>query len=166
MNETTDSPAPSRERTDVEKLTALDAYIKVLKGHADFLRTKVEKDMGANQDLRKGALLPDGTPLGSVARSDGNKTTVVTSEPSFLSWCKRKHPEEIVEAVNPAYRARLLADAKKGQVGDPGFDPYDGEVLDFIQVIRGAPYVTVTASPEGKARMAALASGFAGMLEA
>lgn len=156
---------PSRERTDVERLTAIDAYIKILKTHADELRTKVEKQMGASNDERKGAFLADGTRLGAVTRSDGNKTTIITSEPDFLAWVKSKHPEEIVQAVNPAYRAMLLADAKKGAVGEPGHDPYDGELLDFIQVVRGAAYVTVTTTPEGKARMAALASGFAGMLE-
>lgn len=159
---------PVRALTDVEKLAALDTYLKVLGETAAALRAKVTADMGARHDERVGAFLPDGTKIASVTRSGGNKKARVTNGEGLLFWCRLRHPEHVytVEAVRPAYLSLLMDVAGSLPVGSKGVDPSTGEELPFIEVQQGNPYVTITGTKEGKARMSALAHGFAGMLEA
>lgn len=148
--------------TDRQRLAALDAYLKALKPVADALRAKVEGDMAAAHDERVGAHLPDGTKLASITRSDGKKSVKVTDEAALLAWCKKEHPEHVytVEMVRPAYRTFLTDVAGSLPLGSKGLDPSTGRELPFIEVQQGSPYVTVTATPEGKQRMQALAHGF------
>lgn len=153
--------------TDAEKLTAIDSYIKTLTTMAKELRTKVTDEMGMRRTERVGAYLPDGTKIGAVTHSAGNKTAKVIDQEAALKWCTDRYPDEIVRAINPAFLKGLLDAAKAtGSPGEPGYDPRTGEVLDFIEVVRGAPYVVVTTTDDGVDRMRALAFGFAGMLEA
>jgi hypothetical protein len=157
--------AASPEPTDVLKLTALDLYLKSLKPHADRLRAAVAAQMKADHDERKGAVLPDGTKIGAVSYRKGAKSARITDDAAALRWCLKNHPEQIMQSIRPAYLAMLLDAAKvDGAVGDKGVDPHTGEVLDFIEVTEGAPGVTITSTPEGKARMAALAGGYAAMI--
>lgn len=155
------------ELTAKQKLAALDAYLKVLDPIARALRAEVERQMGKDHDERVGAFLPDGTKLASITRSDGAKKARITDPGAALRWCLRAHPEHIytIEAIRPAFLTLLLDAAKTGSVGEHGYDPSTGEVLDFITVEQGSAYVTVKGTDEGKARMTALAHGFAGMLE-
>lgn len=153
--------------TEAEQLTALETYMKTLKTIADGLRARVTEDLGARHVEKVGAYLPDGEKLGAVAYQPGNKTAKVTDAAAALRWCLAKYPDEIVQAVNPAFLTALLFFAKnKCEVGEHGVDPRDGESLDFIDVVQGSPFVRVTTTEEGVARMQALALGFAGMLEA
>lgn len=155
------------ELTEAEKLTALETYTKTLSGITTALRARVTEDMGARHVEKVGAYLPDGLKLGSVAYQPGNKSAKVTDPAAALRWCLAKYPDEIVKAVNPAFLTALTDYAKKvGMVGEPGVDPRDGEMLDFIKVVQGSPFVRVTTTEEGVARMQALAHGFTGMLEA
>jgi len=157
------SPAPY-ELTEAEQLTALETYIKTLKAMADELRTSVTADLGKRRVERVGAFLPDGTKLGAVTYKAGAKAAKVTDSAAALAWCMRAHPEEIVKAINPAYLNRLLDLAKAGAVGEHGYDPATGEELAFIEVAQGDPGIMVTKTPEGTARMEALAHGFARIL--
>lgn len=153
--------------TDAEKLAALETYLKVLKPMAEALRAKVTEDLGVRRVERVGAYLPDGVKLASVSYSGGNKTAKVTDPEAALKWCLNRYPDEIVKAVNPAFLTALTDYAKKvSKVGEHGVDPRTGEVLDFIEVVQGKAYVTVTTTEEGSERMAGLAGGFVGMLEA
>lgn len=159
---------PTIPLSDIEKVAALDTYLKAIKTINDKLRASVEKQMGDNHDERKGAVLADGTKLASITRSDGSKKARVTDEQELLFWARLRHPEQVytIEAVRPAFIDALLTAAKGGEVGEPGFDPSTGEILDFIEVVQGNPYITITATKEGKARMQALADGFPLALEA
>jgi hypothetical protein len=152
------------ELTDAEKLTALETYIKTLKGMADELRLSVTDDLGKRHVERVGAFLPDGTKLGSVTYKAGTKTAKVTDPAAAMAWCLRAHPDEIVKAINPAFLKRILDLAKTGAVGEHGYDPTSGEELPFITVVKGDPGIMVTKTPEGTARMEALAHGFARIL--
>ena len=156
---------PIRELTDAEKLAALGTYLKVLGGDEKALRVAVADDMGKRHVEKVGAFLPDGTKIASVSRSEGKKTAKVTDPAAALRWCLRVHPEEIVQAINPAFLAVILDASQKGEVGDCGVDPRTGEALGFIEVQQGSAYVTITTTAEGRERMTALAHGFAGMLE-
>jgi len=154
--------------TDAEKLAALEAYLKVLKPVADALRAKVTADMGRMHVERVGAFLPDGTKLAAVGHSDGRKSVKITDEPAALAWAERNYPDEVqtVRVVRPAFLKKLLDVAGSLPVGSEGLDSATGEVLGFIEVTQGKPYVTVTTTDEGVGRMAALANGFVAMLEA
>jgi hypothetical protein len=169
-DQTTGAPTdggPARgELTNAEKLTALGAYAKALKPMEEALRAATLDDMRRNRAERVGAYMPDGEKIGAVGYNPGNKKASVTDSAAALAWCLAKYPDAIVQAVNPTFLKNLTDYAAKvGEVGEPGVDPRTGEVLDFITVERGAAFVTVTPTKEGVARMAALAGGFAGMLE-
>lgn len=153
--------------TDAEKLTALQTYLKALKPIEDGLRAAVTADLGARRVERVGAYLPDGEKLGAVGYNAGRKSAKVTDSAAALRWCLERYPDAVVQAVNPTF-IKALTDyaAQVGEVGEPGVDPKTGEVLDFIAVQQGNPFVTVTTTKEGVARMTQLAHGFAGMLEA
>jgi hypothetical protein len=152
--------------TDAEKLTALQTYMKALKPLEEALRAAVTADMAARRVERVGAYLPGGDKIGSVGLAKGRKTATVTDPTAALRWALAKYPETIVQAINPAF-LKAITDyaAKVGEAGEPGVDPADGQMLDFIEVRQGAPYVTVSTTKEGVARMTELAHGFAGMLE-
>jgi hypothetical protein len=152
--------------TDAEKLAALGTYLKVLGGTERELRTAVTDDMGKRHVEKVGAYLPDGTKMASVARSDG-KRTVKINEDAALKWCAERYPDEVVtvQMVRPAFLKKLADIAGSLPVGSKGLDSATGEELDFVEVMQGSPYVTVTTTPEGVARMETLAHGFARMLE-
>ena len=81
-----------------------------------------------------------------------------------LAWCKEKYPDEVhtVEEIRPAFLKKLLDYAT---VCGEGIDRETGEALDWIEVTQGAPFVTITTTKEGVARMEALARGYTQMLE-
>lgn len=153
--------------TDAEKLAALQTYLKVLKGIEDSLRARVTTDLAARRVERVGAYLPDGVKLASVGFSKGRKTAKVTDSAAALAWVQKRHPAAIVTAINPAWLKGLL-DAVKAvsEVGELAVDPETGEILEFVEIVQGNPYVTVTTTDEGVDRMSALAHGFTAMLEA
>jgi hypothetical protein len=155
------------ELTNAEKLTALASYLKALKPIEEHLRAATIADMQTNRAERVGAFMPDGEKIGAVGYNPGNKKARVTDPAAALAWCLRKYPDAVVQAISPAFlKAITDYSAKVGEVGEPGVDGRDGELLDFITVEKGAAFVTVTPTKEGVARMTALAGGFAGMLEA
>jgi hypothetical protein len=163
---TTGGPAGAG-MTDAEKLTALQTYMKALKPLEEALRAAVAADLKVRKVEKVGAYLPDGEKLGAVGLNPGRKTATVTDSGAALRWALAHRPEAVVQTVAPAF-LKALTDyaAKVGEPGEPGVDPETGEVLDFIEVRQGNPFVTVTTTKEGIARMTQLAHGFAGMLEA
>lgn len=150
--------------TDAEKLAALETYLKVLDPIAKALRAKVTADMGKSHVEKVGAYLPDGTKLASVAHSSGRKTARVTDEAAALAWCLKRYPDEVqtAQTIRPAFLKMILDLAK---VDGAGVDGKTGEVLPFIEVGDGKPYVTLTTTDEGVERMSTLAAGFAAMIE-
>lgn len=172
MTEETTGPvvtggAPAPGLTNAEKLTALQTYLKALKSIEEHLRAATLADMQRNRSERVGAYMPDGEKIGAVGYNGGRKTAKVINAAAAMAWCEEKYPDAIVKAINPAFLKSLTDHAAKvGMVGEPGVDPDDGEMLAFIEVQQGNPYVTVTTTQEGVARMTQLANGFAGMLEA
>lgn len=169
-DETTGAPLAGgpagAELTNAEKLTALTAYLKAMKPLEEHLRAATVADMQRNRAERVGAFMPDGEKIGAVGYNSGNRRTRVTDQAAAVAWCIQRYPDAIVKAINPAFlKAICEYSAKTGQVGEPGVDPKTGEVLDFLIVEQGNPFVTVTPTKEGVARMTALAHGFAGMLE-
>jgi len=162
-------PVPAEHAlTDAEKLAALETYLKVLKSTADTLRASVTTDMRDRNVERVGAYLPDGTKMASVSYSDGRKAVRVIDEAGALAWAERNYPDEVqtVRTIRPGFLKKLLDVAGSLPVGSMGLDSATGELLPFIQVQQGNPYVTVTTTKDGVNRMATLAGGFVAMLEA
>jgi hypothetical protein len=157
------APIP-QELTDKQKLVALETYAKFIKAITDGLRIQVTKQMGQDDEERVGAKMPDGTKIGGITYSEGRRTAKVTDEDAALAWCERVHPSEVqtVKVIRPAYLKMLLdlAKADDAPAGAHGVDPATGEELAFIEVVQGAPFVSVTSTKEGTSRMAALAMGF------
>ena len=158
-----DGGPAGQELTSVQQLVALDAYSKALSPHVAALRERVKQEMQAADDERKAAKLPDGTKIGAVSYRKGAVTARVTDEAAALAWCLQKHPEHIMQAIRPAFLAKLLDEAKKEGVG---VDTSSGEILPWITVSQSDPGITVTSTAEGKAFAASLVGNFAGMIEA
>lgn len=154
--------------TDDQQLAALGTYIRVLAGTEKALRAKVTAQMGKDHNERKGAYLPDGTKMAAITRSDGKKTAKLVDEAAALEWCLKRYPTEVisVQMIRPAFLKKLLDVAGSLPSGSEGLDARTGERLPFIEVQQGSPYVIVTTTDEGEARMVELAHGFVGMLEA
>jgi hypothetical protein len=170
-NETTDGAitgaVPAAGLTNAEKLTALQTYLKALKPMEEHLRASALDDLQRLKAERVGAYLPGGEKIGTVALSMGRKTAKVTDAAAALRWCAERYPDALIQAINPAFLKKIVDySAAVGGVGEPGIDPDTGELLDFITVNEGDPYVKVTTTKEGVAHMTQLAHGFAGMLEA
>ncbi len=166
----TDAPVTDEEKlTNAEKLAAIETYMKTLKTISEALRHTVTIEMGTRHVERVGAFLPDGTKIAAVGYSDGRMSARVTDEAAALEWCLNRYPDEVqtVQIIRPAFLKMLIdiAKADDAKDGDKGVDPRTGEELPFIEVGRGKPYVTVTTTKDGVARMEALAYGFAGTLE-
>lgn len=160
---------PFVKLTDVEKLAALQTYLALLKPIEAALRASVTADMGALHAERVGAYLPDGTKLAAVGRSPGRLTVRVTDETAALAWCVARYPDEVqtVQSIRPAF-LKMLTDIAKtdtAHAGGMGLDPRTGEILPFIEVTRGAPFVTVTTTTEGVQRMTEYANNFVNMIE-
>lgn len=153
--------------TDAEKLSALQTYMAVLKPIEAALRARVTADMGKQHVERRGAYLPDGTKLASVGYSGGRKSVKVTDDAAALAWAERNYPDEVetVRVVRPAFLKKLLDVAGSLPVGSEGLDPATGQILDFIKVTQGNPFVSVTTTEEGVERMSVLANGFVAMIE-
>jgi len=156
-------PVP-QELTDKQKLVALETYAKFIKSITDGLRVRVTEQMGKDDEERVGAKLPDGTKLGAITYSEGRRSAKVTDEDAALAWCELVHPDEVqtVKVIRPAYLKMLLdlAKADDAPAGSHGVDPTTGEELDFIEVVQGLPFISVTSTKDGTERMAALAMGF------
>jgi hypothetical protein len=150
------------ELSSVQQLVALDAYGKALAPHVAQLRAQVKREMEAADDERKAAKLADGTKIGAVSYRKGAVTARVTDEAAALAWCLKEHPEQIMQAIRPAFLSHLLDAAKKEGFG---FDATTGQILPWITVSQGEAGVTVTSTPEGKALAASLVEGFNRMIE-
>lgn len=79
------------------------------------------------------AVLVDGTRLGRVG-VDAGLDVAIDNESLFLDWVRTKHPTEVYETVRPAFRERVLDDAKR-----------NGTLPSGVCVMAGEPFVTFTA---------------------
>lgn len=98
---------------------------------------------------RKGAVLPDGSDIGTVSVAKGRKTIRVVDEAAYREWVREHSPHNVfapepVEQVRPAY-TKALAD--QAEVVDGLLvDATTGEVVPGIQQVAGEPYVSVKIS--------------------
>ena len=88
---------------------------------------------------RKRALIDD-EHVADVIKTTGSRRAKVTDDATLLAWVQQNHPEEIVESIRPAYRTKLLDDAK--HYGD-AVDVTSGELVPGITVEHGPGHVSV-----------------------
>lgn len=128
-----------------DELAFLDTMIKTMSDRARALREIMPGRMG--RAIQSEGYWPDGTRIATITRYVGDLTAVVVDESGLLKWCAEKHPEQITQSVQPKFKDLLLTASKKdADIGDPGVDPTTGEVLTFIEVRRGSPYVKLSAT--------------------
>lgn len=105
---------------------------------------------------RKGAVLDDGTDIGTVSYTKGTAAKpLVADEREFTEWVLDHAPTEVIQTVRPAYRDSLL---KRLQAADDNelVDPATGEIVPgVLQGSGGAPYVMVKQTTDQEQALAA-----------
>ena len=81
----------------------------------------------------------------------GRQSAVVDDERALLEWVKARHPDEIIESVNPAFVKTF------GILG--GHVHWQGEPVPGMAVKQGAPYLTVKGNDETPFLVAQLLRG-------
>lgn len=109
------------------------------------LREGLEGMLAPNEKLA--AELPDGTVIGTVARSKPRSRPSVVDPAALLAWVEKNRPEEIVRSVNPAYLRALEAQARKHGAA---FNTETGEIIPGIEMTTGSPSYLPSASEEGR----------------
>lgn len=90
---------------------------------------------------RTTAVLPDGTPVGTVGQAKGRTLARVTDREKFVAFVQEAYPTEVemVPTVRPAFEKRLLDACKANQA------PVDANGVEVpgVEVGVGDPYTTV-----------------------
>lgn len=118
-------------------------------------QTIADKDalMSALRDLGvKGsvdAVMPDGTPIGTVTMNKGRTVAAVNDRAAFTAWVAKNHPQQVSEVtttvVRPAFEMAVLKSAQKA--GEP-VDVKTGEAIPGVGVIVGEPFLTTRLADE------------------
>src|SRR5689334_6568275 len=99
---------------------------------------------------RKAASI-NGSHLGFVTLAKGKRSTHV-DEDAFTEWIEERYPMEIVKAVRPAFRKKMLDYAlKHGALIDGA-----GEVCEAVTVTAGEPYPVTQLSEDASIAISAL----------
>lgn len=103
-------------------------------------QAKLELEMVAGE--RKAAIV-NGSHIGYLTLANGKRSTEVDEE-AFVEWVEARYPDEVVKAVRPAFRRKLMDGAlKRGALIDG-----DGEVCEAVSITKGEPYPTTQLSPD------------------
>jgi hypothetical protein len=130
------------------------AVLRALKNRVREVELEITAEFLSSMDVgdAKSAILADGTMLGKATKIRGRETPHVVDESAFLAWVQNRHPSEIVTAVRPAYRAKLLLSAK---VNGMAVDGSTGEVVPGITVDTADPYISFRSEKGGSEVIAA-----------
>ncbi|MGE2733804.1 hypothetical protein [Mycolicibacterium vaccae] len=79
--------------------------------------------------------------LAKAGMSAGRSKLVVTDLQKLLAWVKANHPTEVVETVNSAWLKTVEAKAKELGIG--AVIDSQGEVIPGVEILSGAPTVSV-----------------------
>ena len=134
------------------QLAAWKAYHKMI---GERIATMTAEVLSGMADGEVKSLEPkdrNGLKIASIVRSSGRTTAGVASESKAVAWAQASYPTEVetITRVRPAFLSALLEAAKKAGVG---VDPRTGELLDWITVAEGDPYLSVTTSEEAQQQM-------------
>lgn len=125
------------------------AHLAILKLLADKLSDAKTTAAGQVRDSwypgdRNTAVLPDGTPIGTVTLAKGRTSARLADEDAYTTWVTKTHPDQIETITTTRVRAdftdRILSAAR--QRGEP-VDAETGEIVPGITITEGDPYPTV-----------------------
>ncbi len=128
---TTDDAKPTPPPSSGPRAVALRlAAIAAVKKHLTGVDTATKAELLVYLDLgdRKGAVLPDGTSIGTVyVTVEGDPQVRITDSRKFLAWVKKNRPTAIIEAVRESDEKSILEEAlTSGELPD-GTEIGDGK---------------------------------------
>lgn len=128
---TTDEAKPTPPPSSGVRSVALRlAAISAVKKHLTAVDNQAKDELMGHLDPgdRKGAVLPDGTEIGTVyVTKAGGPEVKVVDERAFLAWVKENRPTGIVEYVRDSDRKSILEGAlTSGELPD-GTEVGDGK---------------------------------------
>jgi hypothetical protein len=138
-----------------DRLVALTAIQKVLKGLTDEARGQVLDVLTAAGTRNMDCTAADGTELGTTSRTKGKRTVAVTDHRALLAWVREHHPLWIEEAIAAAPWARL----KKELLARDAPCTDTGDVIPGLAIVDGEPGVSVRVTRDAEARMADIING-------
>lgn len=121
----------------------------VVKGEGDRAKADVDAAMAELGVERLRVADGSGGDAGTLSRVPGRTSARITDEAAFERWVAERYPDQMIQAVRPGFRERLLHAAM--QAGDPV--DVTGEVIPGVEVVAGEPYVSFRASSGAKSRM-------------
>jgi hypothetical protein len=137
-------------KEQAKQVVAHKALKEFLAGHEDEAKEGLLVEMSKGD--RIGVADDDGTDLGTVTYSSGNRTPKVTNEAAFVAWVAANRPDEVIETtrrtVRPAFVSLVLKWTKDNGVA---VTP-EGEPIPGIELHAGNPYLTVKTTDEAKER--------------
>lgn len=131
------------------RVLLLEAAAAELKTRAAAVRADLNAD--ARAELAEQGTRPTWrTDIGTWSLPVSEEAPTVTDGAALTAWCKRRYPTEVVEVVNPAFQAVLLA--RLAPVGEVVMDPATGEVVPGLGVRPGGIPQTLRFRPNAAAQ--------------
>lgn len=142
--------------SEIKELARVAMASKVLadaaKAEGETARAELAERMASDGLERVRVLGDDSADYGTVVLAAGRRVAAVTDEETFVKWVNSRYPGEVVLAVRPAFRRRLLDAATRAGIA---VDTETGEVIPGVDITAGEPYLTARPSTEAKDRMRA-----------
>ncbi|WP_405561888.1 hypothetical protein [Streptomyces sp. NBC_01180] len=145
MTETTTAPDaeqapaldPAALKAAITRKATLTALSDAIKAELATVNTEVqwqlEQHAKATGSTKYDAPLPDGTKVGSITLTGGERAAKITDDAAFMAWVRETYPTEatvqIVKAVRTTFTTRVLAEMTAAGVSQIA-DPETGEVHD------------------------------------
>lgn len=146
---------PDPKRVLAGRQVALKMLADAVKQEQDATRAHLEPMLAPRESVV--GQLPDGTPIGTVARTKPSKRGEVTDEAALIAWVEANRPDEIVKSVRES-----TLKAWKDQARNEGFaHTPDGEIIPGIECTEGSAAYRPT--PDNEQRFAVLSALFGAM---
>lgn len=102
---------------DMKDLALREAALKSLAdavaAELKTVKTEMQTELESSGASQVPAVLPDGTKVGTVSRTESKAAAQVVDDEAFLAWVRETAPSEVksrvVTEIRPAYQAALLA---------------------------------------------------------
>lgn len=131
---------------DQRSLTVQAVALKILSDRVAARRVEVNRALAESmvEGDRSSARLDSGVAVGAVTFTKGSSKARVVNETQLLQWVIAEHPDQIMQAIRPAYLAELLTVAvKHGEAVTQDGEPFPG-----VQVVESGGYISVRPDTE------------------
>lgn len=147
-------------------LTALKALADMVNARMKQVKAELEEQLDETGVTRLDAVLPDGTKVATISKTQPKAAAQVVDGPAFLAWVREHSPHNVmtVEQVRTAYQTALLEEMTKSGAFEV-VDESTGEVLKVPGVeIREGRASSCTVRPVAGGREAIAAAWREGRL--